>query len=186
MSRKRASKASSRLARGPSRRRREASTSQASGPRSRSSRSKIVPPRMIASRAEGGKAGALPLAKPRADGGAEQRHLAGVVLGGSLDQPGPSQVAKEATRPPGRRQAIVVGADHDLDVEALGGAAQRGERVLAGGAAVEVVVVEDVQLAGHRPAGQVAPSRRRRRQASGGEEGVGGGEPARASDARSR
>ena len=52
------------------------------------------------------------------------------------------------------------------------------QRVLAGGAAVEVVVVEDVQLGRHRPAGEVAAPGRGRGQARRGQERVRGGEPA--------
>ncbi len=131
--------------------------------------------RVARRRREGGRPA---LAKAGAHGGAEQRDLAGVVLGGALDQPGPAQIAEEAARPPGWRQARVVGGDHDLHVQALGGAAQSGKRVLAGGPAIEVGVVEHMQLVCHRPAGQVAPRRRGGRQASGGKEWVGGRQPA--------
>ena len=162
----------------PSRRSRETNTRHASGPRSRASRSYTVPPRMIASRADGGKAGGAPLAHARVDGGAEQRRLPGEVLGAALDQPRPADVAREAPRAPGRRQAFVVGGEHDLRVQALGRAAQGRERVLTRGAPVRVLVVEDVELRGHRPAGQVAPSGGCRGQPGAGEERVRGREPA--------
>src|SRR4051794_41751163 len=57
MSRKRASKASSSWTSGPCGSSLATRRSQASGPRSFSSRSKIVPPRITASRREGGKEG---------------------------------------------------------------------------------------------------------------------------------
>ena len=134
---------------------------------------------MIASRAEGGNDGSRALAHAGVDRGAEQRRLAGEVLRAALDQPRPAHVAGETARAPGRRQALVVGGEHDLRVEALGGAAQRRQRVLARGPAVGVLVVEDVELGGHRPAGEVAPPGRRRGEPRRGQEGVRGGEPAR-------
>src|SRR4051794_5777052 len=81
------------------------------------------------------------VAKPRADRGAEQENLICVVLSRALDQPCPLQVAQEASRPPGRRQALVVGAEDDLHVQALGRAPQSGQRVLTRGAAIEVGAV---------------------------------------------
>ncbi len=99
--------------------------------------------------------------------------LAGEVLGGAFDQPGPAEVADEAPRRPGWRQVGVVGGDHQLGVEALGGAAQRLARVLARGALLHVGVVEHVQLGRHRPAREVAPPGRRRRPACCRQEGVG-------------
>ena len=138
-----------------------------------------MPPRMIASRAEGGNAGGLPWRIRVLTAARNSAVWPAKYCGAALDQPRPAQVAGEAARPPGRRQPGVVGGDHDLRVEALGGAAQRRERVLAGGAAVDVLVVEDVQLRGHRPAGQVAAPRRRGGEPGGGQERMGGGEPAR-------
>ena len=140
----------------PSLRSRETSTVQASRPRSRSSRSKIVPPRMIASRRRW-EPGPIALAHAGVDRGAKKPRLAGEVLRSALDQPRPVDVARELPRSPGWRQAGVVGGDHDLGVEALRRASQRRERVLARGAAVGVLVVEDVQLRGHGPAGEIAP-----------------------------
>ena len=138
-----------------------------------------MPPRMIASRAEGGNGGRVALAHPRVDGGTEVLGLAGEVLRAALDQPRPADVAGEPPRAPRRRQPVVVGGDHDLGVEPLGGAAQRRQRVVAGGAALEVVVVQHVELGGHRPAGEVAAPGGGGGEPRGGEERVRGGEPRR-------
>ena len=89
---------------GPSRRSRETSISQAAGPRSCSSRSKRVPPRITASRREGGKEGRDALAQAADHRRPVEADLAGEVLGAALDQPGPAQVAAEAARGPGGRQ----------------------------------------------------------------------------------
>ena len=54
---------------------------------------------------------------------------------------------------------------------------KRGQRVLAGGSTVQVGVVEDMELARHRPARQVAPSRPRGGEPRGRQERVGGRKP---------
>ncbi len=151
---------------------------QASAPRSFSNRSKIVPPSRIASRADGGKVRLARPAHPRVCSSAKKRGLAREVLRAALDEPGPAHVAGELARSPGRGQARIVCGDHDLRIEPFGGTAQGGERVLAGGAAVRVLVVEDVKLRRHRPAREVATAGRRRREPRSGQERVRRVEPA--------
>ena len=124
-----------------------------------------MPPRITASRREGGNEGRALSRRRRITAGAVEADLAREVLGAAFDQPGPAQVAGEAARRPGGRQLAVVGGDDQLGVEALGRAAQRLARVLAGGAPLHVRVVEHVQLGRHRPAGEVAAAGRRRRPA---------------------
>ena len=179
MSRMRASKASSRL---PSRPLAvEARGHPDAGVRARVALEQVedraAEDQRVAARGREGRAVAL--AQPGDHRGAVERGLAGEVLGGALDQPGPAQVGDEAARRPHRRQRRVVGGEHDLRVQPLGGAAQGAQRVLAGGAPLHPGVVEGVDLARHRPARQVAARRRRRRPAHGGQERVGRGEPGR-------
>ena len=121
----------------------------------------------------------LALTQAGAHRGAEQRHLARVVLGCALDQPSPPQVADEATWAPRRRKPVVVGADHDLDVEPLRGSPEGRGRVLAGRSPVQVVVVEHVELAGHRPTRQVPPPGGGCREPRGWKERVSRRQPAR-------
>src|ERR1700709_2193231 len=125
MSRKRASKASSIVGTAPPGLSSWTRRWQASGPRSFSSRSKIVPPRITASRREGGKEGRA-LSRRRRITAARER---------------PTWRGEEARRP-GGGEGGVVGGDHQLRVEPLGGAAQRLFGVVAGGAPFHVRVVE--------------------------------------------
>ena len=60
---------------------------------------------------------------------AEARVLPGVVLGATLDQPRPAQVAGKRPRSPRRRNPRVVGGEDELGVEALRGAAQGPQRI---------------------------------------------------------
>ena len=175
----RASKAASRVGVAPPGRRWRARRSQASGPRSllEQVEDRAAEDDRVAAR--GGERGPRALAQAADHRRPVEADLAREVLGAAFDQPGPAQVAGEAARGPGGGQLGVVGGDDELRVEALGGAAQRLARVLAGGAALHVGVVEHVQLGRHRPAGQVAPPGRRRRPARRRQEGMGHRQPGR-------
>ncbi len=127
-----------------------------------------------------GREGGRPPSRKAADHrGAEERRPGRRSTARRPRSARPSAGSGRSAAAPRAAAGGVVGGDDELGVEALGGAAQRALRVLAGRAAVHVRVVEHVQLGRHRPAGEVAAPRRRRRQAGGGEEGVRGGEPGR-------
>ena len=120
-----------------------------------------MPATSPASRTPGGNR-RLAAAQACGDRGAQELHLAGEVLRGSLREPGGPHQPDQLARARGRRQQRIVRADHEPGVRAPRAEQQRPLGVLSRRHVAQRGARQHVHLAGAVPADHVAPRGARR------------------------